>query len=51
MPLFVAAVVVARRRRAGTAPVPVPAPPLWWLLVDELTVALRSAWARVAGRR
>lgn len=51
MPLFVAALVVARRRRTATVPVPVPAPPLWWLLVDELTAALRSAWARVASRR
>lgn len=50
MPLFVAALVVARRRRTATVPVPVPVP-LWWLLVDELIAALRSAWARVAGRR
>ena len=50
MPLFVAALVVARQRRNATVPVPVPVP-LWWLLVDELTTALRSAWARVAGRR
>jgi len=50
MPLFVAALVVARRRRTATVPVPVSVP-LWWLLVDELAAALRSAWARVAGRR
>lgn len=50
MPLFVAAVVVARRRRTATVAVPAPVP-LWWLLVNELTAALRSAWARVTGRR
>jgi hypothetical protein len=51
MPLFVAALVVARRRRNATVAVPVPVAPLWWLVVDELTAALRSAWVRVAGRR
>ncbi|MGE3447816.1 MAG: hypothetical protein AB7H92_09585 [Microbacteriaceae bacterium] len=51
MPLFVATLVVAPRRRNATVAVPVPAPPLWWLVVDELTTALRSAWAHAAGRR
>ena len=46
MPLSVAAVVVARRPRTGAVPVAVAAPPLWWLLVDELGAAVRAARKR-----
>jgi hypothetical protein len=51
MPLFVAAVVAARRgRRAGVVTVPVPAPPLWRMLLDELVLGVRAAFDRVARR-
>jgi hypothetical protein len=49
MPLFAAALVVARRnRRTTTMPVPVNAPPLWWLLADEIAHAARRLRARLA---
>lgn len=51
MPLFVAALVVARRNRRTitiTMPVPVNRPPLWWLLAEEVAHAARRLRARLA---
>jgi hypothetical protein len=49
MPLFAAALIVARRRTATVAvPVTVPAP--WSLLGAEVVAALRAAWMRIVRR-
>jgi hypothetical protein len=52
MPLFVAAVVAARRgRRPATVTARVDAPPLWQMIAEEVAIAARGLVARVFGRR
>jgi hypothetical protein len=51
MPLFVAALVAARRgRRSSTIVVPMQTPPLWRMVVEEIEVAARRALARLFHR-
>jgi hypothetical protein len=48
MPLFVAALVVARRHRPPTTTHNPVALPLWWLLADEIAYAVHRVWRRLA---
>jgi hypothetical protein len=48
MPLYVATVVTARRGRpAMTTQVTVAAPPIWWLLAEEVAMRTSRTWARL----
>ena len=48
MPLFYAAIVVAKeKRKHQTKTLPVPAPPVSVMLVEELIWAARRAWEKV----
>lgn len=48
MPLFVAAVVAAHRRgRTSTITVPVNAPPLWVMVMDETFITVRALASRL----
>jgi hypothetical protein len=49
MPLFVAAVVAARRgRRSPTFVIPMETPPLWRMLAEEIVIAARDVLARLS---
>lgn len=52
MPLFVAAVVAAHRSgRTSTITVPVNAPPLWVMVMDETFTAIRALASRLRHRK